>query len=278
MAPRRLTNGTSPRSKKRGLVQGLLLGASLGMLLLLVAFLALMGLDGHGSSGRPVGGPPPPADEATEAPSSSYAATAAPPVRPPVPPTKPTRGIQPGNEGQAILNRCLQGTVAFRYPEPLKQGETVEFVVRAVLRGSPADPTEGLPGQGPAQKRTTRTCERMRAELSGPDMVITRTGNQSGEISLPSQGMGEWVWQVKPQKSGTQYLTLRLFVPGPGDSDITLESFTERIQVEVGVAYVVAGFVKDYFPALGISVPIILGWVAWVVHKRSKGKHAKATE
>jgi len=113
----------------------------------------------------------------------------------------------------------------------------------------------------------------MRAELFAPDMVITPTGNESGVISLPSQGIGEWIWQIQPQKSGTQFLTLRLYVPGPGESDITLETFEERIQVDVGLAYVTTGFIKEYFPALGISVPVILGGIAWLVHQRRKGKH-----
>lgn len=260
MKPSRRNTRTSRRSKSGELVLVLLVGASIGTLLILVAFVAFTELNVFQVT-APSASPP---YQSTEAPLAT--------------PTEPTQGLLPGGDSQDILNRCFKGTVAFRYPEPLKQGETVEFVVRAVLLGSPADPTEGLPGQGPAQTRTTRTCEQMRAELSGPDMVITRTGNQSGKVSLPSEGMGEWVWQVKPQKSGAQYLTLRLFVPGSEDSDITLESFTERIHVEVGLTYVVAGFVKDYLPALGISIPVILGWVAWAVNKRLKGKHAKATE
>ncbi|MCG3024264.1 hypothetical protein, partial [Escherichia coli] len=78
-------------------------------------------------------------------------------------------------------------------------------------------------------------------------MDVAQTSNELGEISLPSEGYGEWIWQVTPKKSGVQYLTLRLFAPGSDGSDITLETFSEKIEVRVGFQYLVSNFVKEYF-------------------------------
>lgn len=256
-----------PRRKRRGCLFSLLLGA--GFLVAIIVAYLVTPLDFYGGRGGTV-----PRDE-------DPAATT-------LPTSEPTQGVQPtpsptaeptgapGSAAQAILERCVNGTVAFRPPSPMKQGETVEFAVRAVLAGSPVDPGKGLPEGGPAEYRNTPTCERMRADLTGPGMDIRRTGSESGEISLPSKGVGEWTWLLTPRESGTQYLTLRLFVPGPNDTDITLETFRERIQVDVGVVYVTAEFVKEYFPVLGLSIPVLGGGLVWLLAKRRKGKHAEA--
>lgn len=180
----------------------------------------------------------------------------------------------PGLLADTVLSRCVKGIVAFRPPNPMRQGDTTEFTVRVALAGSPTDPVEGLEGEGPAQRRTTTTCERMRAELTGVGMDVQGTGSENGEILIPSDGVGEWMWLVTARESGTKSLTLRLFVPGQDNTDITLESFHERIRVKVGVRYAAAGFVKEYFPALGITVPVLVGAGAWMWSKRRKGKPA----
>jgi hypothetical protein len=109
-------------------------------------------------------------------------------------------------------------------------------------------------------------------------MDIQRTGSASGEISLPSEGVGEWTWLLTAHEPGTRYLTLRLFVPGPEETDITLETFREKIQVDVGIMYVTAAFVKEYFPVLGLSVPVLIGGLVWLLARRRKGKHADAAQ
>lgn len=278
MRRRREKDRTSGRARSGGAKRAIVTGAGCGIVFIILTTLIFLFLldrptDSPNSAPPETVAPSSPPQATTLPSTPSNDANTSAPTQATTLPSSSTWQAAPGEDSQRILERCLRGTVAFRYPKPVKQGETFEFVVRALLNGSSANPTEGLPGQGPAQTRSTRTCDQMRAELFAPDMVITPTGNESGVISLPSQGIGEWIWQIQPQKSGTQFLTLRLYVPGPGESDITLETFEERIQVDVGLSYVTKGFIKEYFPALGISVPVILGGIAWLVHQRRKGKH-----
>lgn len=73
----------------------------------------------------------------------------------------------PGQQAQDILDRCVNGRLAFRPPSPLKQGQTVEFIVRAApstsrlngaaarlagVEGMPLRALSVMPGYGGARE------------------------------------------------------------------------------------------------------------------------------
>lgn len=202
----------------------------------------------------------------------------------PVPGTEPGAGSNPPLPGQAaqeILDRCFEGTLVFRPPSPMEQGETTSWSIRVALHGSEEDPSRGLPGEGPVETRTPRLCELMRAELAGDGMDITATSGAGGLISLPAEGVGEWSWDITPREAGEKEMTLRLLAPGPEGSNIMVETYRETIDVQVRLGYVVGNAVKEWAGPLGLSVPVVVTAIGalyvWWQRRRYKPRHAPAS-
>lgn len=200
-------------------------------------------------------------------------------------PTEPGAGSSPPLPGQAaqeILDRCFEGTLVFRPPSPMEQGETTSWSIRVALHGSDEDPSQGLPGEGPVETRTPRLCELMRAELAGDGMDITATSGAGGVISLPAEGVGEWSWDITPREAGEKEMTLRLLAPGPEGSSIMVETYRETIDVQVRLGYVVGNAVKEWAGPLGLSIPVVAGAIGalyvWWQRRRYKPKHAPASD
>jgi hypothetical protein len=187
-----------------------------------------------------------------------------------------TDTVPPGQSGQDILERCLKGSLAFRPPSPLQQGDKVEFVVRVALAGSPIDPGSGLPGTGDPTRRNPRICERMSADLTSSDGVkIERVSNEL--ISIPREGIGEWAWHLTALESGRHEMVLRLLAPDPEGGIITVETFRETITVDVGWVYVATTWIKDMaqsFEAFLAVLTVLGGWVIFVFTRKKRGKHA----
>jgi hypothetical protein len=178
-----------------------------------------------------------------------------------------------------LLEDCFDGRTAFTAPSPLKQGETVEFVVRVAFKTSPIDPGGGLPGTGDPTRRDVLLCKKMRADLtSSSGMKIERS--TSDTISLPQQHVGEWGWHITGVEPGQHQMVLRLVIPDP-DGDTAIESFRETITVDVGLMYVVAAWIKDMSAPINAflgSIAIVGGWIVVAFTRRTKkGKHAPTT-
>lgn len=212
---------------------------------------------------RPTGGTPPPTPKPT--------------ATPPVPSDGGTATVAPGQRSQEILERCLEGKLAFRPPSPLQQGDVVEFVVRVALAGSPVDPATGLPGTGEPTRRQPPICERMRADLtSSGGIKIERSSSEL--ISIPEQGAGEWAWHLTALESGQHEMVLRLLAPDPEGGTIIVETFRETITVDVGLVYVVTTWIKEMaqpFQALLGIVAVLGAWAIFVLTRRwRRGRHA----
>jgi hypothetical protein len=192
-------------------------------------------------------------------------------------PATKTETAPPGRRAQEILQRCFEGQMAFRPPSPLRQGETVEFVVRVALSSSPEDPALGLPGTGDVSRRQPPLCESMRADLSSSKgMRIERTTSEI--ISLPEAGVGEWGWHLTGTESGKHEMVLRLLAPDPEGGSIAIETYRETITVDVGWTYMASTWIKEMagpLQALLAVVALLGGWIAFVFTRRHRrGKHA----
>jgi hypothetical protein len=194
------------------------------------------------------------------------------------PSASPSEGPERALRARQILAACVKGELAFRPPSPMRQGETREFVLH-VSMGDPGSSHEAqIPGSNPVEIRKPVVCEEMRADLSGPGLEIVRTGNETGEMLVPAQGVAEWGWLITPKESGRKTLTLRLFATNQDGPDLSLETFREDIDVEVALGYLLNSIVKDWAQPLGLTIPVLIGAIGallvWSRSRRRKAKHA----
>lgn len=189
-----------------------------------------------------------------------------------------TQPVRPGQRAQEILDRCIEGRMAFRPPSPLKQGETVEFTVRVAPGTSTIDPADELPGTGAPTRRKPPLCEHMVAVLTSSNGGIQIERTTDERISLPEAGAGEWRWRLTGIKSGPQKMSLVLSAPDPGGGTITVKTFEETIIVDVGLTYRVSTFIKEMsqpLSALLTAIGVVGGWVGWIFVRKRRGEHAK---
>jgi hypothetical protein len=192
------------------------------------------------------------------------------------PSATPSEGPARALRARQILDACVKGELTFRPPSPMRQGETREFVLHLSM-GDPGTTHESLiPGNNPVETRKPVVCEEMRADLSGPGMEIVRTGNETGEMLVPVQGVAEWGWLITPKEAGRKTLTLRLFATNQDGPDLSLETFREDIDVEVALGYLLNSIVKDWAQPLGLTIPVLIGAIgAFLVWSRSRGRKSK---
>ena len=150
------------------------------------------------------------------------------------------------------------------------QGERSEFTVRVALAGSPQDLRTELPTGSPVATESPEVCKLMRAELTGSGFDIERIGNPSGLITLSSDGSGGWGWYVTPREIGRKTLTITLVAPAPNGGDLEIETYSREIDVNVGFAYLVGVAARDWAAPLGLTIPVIIGAVAYLRHKRHR--------
>ncbi|MFI9818446.1 hypothetical protein [Saccharothrix variisporea] len=201
----------------------------------------------------------------------------------PTPVTPTTADLsQPADDRQAFLEhqrRLLrQGQVAYRSPDPMRVDDVQRVVVRLGEQG--LDITSGLPGSGSVAVSPVEIGSDVIAELSGPDFQITRVGGDDGSRVLVSRRPAEWSWDVRPLKSGTLTLDLVLYVRVvEGGAPLDVRTFQHRVSVEVNSTHWLSRLFKDYLAPVGLTVPVLVGGIAWGVswwRKRRKGADSEA--
>lgn len=186
----------------------------------------------------------------------------------------------PGQQAQDILDRCVNGRLAFRPPSPLKQGQTVEFIVRAAPSTSRLNPAEDLPGAGSPTILEPPLCENMRAELTSSKGIKIEPAT-TDSISLPRDGVGEWGWHLTGLEPGKHQMVLRLYATNPDGGDITLPTLRETITVDVDLGYVVTAFVKEMSEPLYALIGVlsaVVGLLGYLLVKRSRGKYEASSK
>jgi hypothetical protein len=193
-------------------------------------------------------------------------------TRPPgpsaTPPDRSSPGVRPEPTGdrREFLDRqrelLREGEVAYRSPERMRVNDLRRVTVQVGDIG--AGVGSGLPGTGRVHRESVLVGTDVRADLSGPDFVITRVGGDDGARVLASGRYAEWAWDVRPLRSGSLYLDLVLYVHVEyGGPPMDVRTFQQPVRVEVNRAFWLGRFLKDYWPLTGITVPVIVaaGWV-----------------
>lgn len=218
----------------------------------------------------------PPSPSITESPPRPGPVTGAPGAGP------PTDGPPLTTERQQLLDRqrsfLRDGRLVYRPPSPMRVNEWKRVVVRISDSSAPPDFEEGLPGSGPVRPHDVKVGSDLIAEITSPDFEIVRVGSDDGRRTLATETFAEWQWDVRPLRSGQRELSLVLYVRLTDDSGSPLDvkTFVEKIEVEVNPVYTASQWVKSYWPATGLTVPVIVAAV-WAVIRRRRNAVAPDT-
>ena len=187
----------------------------------------------------------------------------------------------PATERQEFLDRQLSflraGHLVYRPPSPIRVSDWRRVVVRVSGPSAPPDFVAGLPGSGPVRDRHVSVGSDLIADLTGPDFKIVRVGNDDGRRTLETGTFAEWQWDVQPLYSGQRMSSLVLYVRlQDGGPPLDIKTFVEKVEVQVNPVYIALQWAKDYGPATGLTVPVIVAAV-WAVIRRGRQSVAPAT-
>jgi hypothetical protein len=219
-----------------------------------------------------------PADTTTpaETPSSS-------PLSPSTPPS-PTSSIKLNIDKiiQDVLDQLSVGKILFNVPEEMKVGETERIEVR-IAKIATKDFDSNLTGRGKPQVEPTKFGAETKVELVGNSFDIK--GISTGWQVVGGKEPTEWSWDVTPNESGEQTLsiivTVRVKIPDQGiDSVKNYPVEIKKIKVKINPIKSGVNFVKNNVVNL---LPLIfgpasiVGIVGWVIAKRKQKKLSQSS-
>jgi hypothetical protein len=226
------------------------------------------GRPGGGVAGDPWSGPPgdpggePPGQPAPGAPPDPGPGPAGPPD-----PRSPEELRQIELDRQHSL--LLEGRIVRDIPDQMRHGDVYRVTVRAAGEQPPPDLFTGLSPAATADPALVGSD--LIADLSGPDFEITRVGAaDNGARTLSAESYVEWQWNVRPQRGGTLFLQVTLYVrlhDNPDAAPTDVRTFSENVSVAVSPMLAVGAWFREYGAATGITVPVI-AWAAWFILTR----------
>lgn len=161
------------------------------------------------------------------------------------------------------------GQLVYRPPSPMRVNDWRRVVVRVSDPSAPPDFTAGLPGSGSVRTRDVAVGSDLMADLAGPAFNIVRVGGDDGRRTLATGTFAEWQWDVQPLHSGQRSLSLSLYVRlVDGGPPLDVKTFVEDIDVQVNPIYTTSQWIKDYGPATGLTIPVIVAAIWAVVQRR----------
>lgn len=115
------------------------------------------------------------------------------------------------------------------------------FIVEGDKRGSGDDLIASFPGD--AQKRELRGADQMSARLSAPkgDAEVTPRRDNQERQPVTRLSATKWIWDVRPERTGTVVLTLEVFAHLQLKSknktipDAVVSVLTKRVEIPITV-------------------------------------------
>lgn len=229
-------------------------------------------------------GPTTPPPSATSAPT-----TVPPPASGPAPGSTPTASPRSTatpapDELRERIDRAVaaleSGSVAFRPPRRMREGEPREFVVRVQRDSAQVDPST-LPGTGPVVQRPIEVGTPMSGELLGDGFDIEPAAASARVLS--SSRPAEWTWTLTPTSFGEKQLRLRLTVlldeadPTPL---VPVREYVQTIEVRVDplhTAVRVAKTAAGLMTGAGLTAAALAG-AAWSWWRRRRPAAGAAGE
>lgn len=163
------------------------------------------------------------------------------------------------------IHKLPWGEIARDIPREMRVGEPKSVRVYIAKRITD-NPSAGVPEV--AQVSKVKLAPVMGAFLISADadaFEITRVYPKDKDV----QGVGgdqttEWIWSVKPLKSGNYKLevraTVELIIPGHENQLVTQTVFSDGVTVKVNPFYSVKQFLKDYWYIITALILTPLGW------------------
>ena len=168
------------------------------------------------------------------------------------------------------------GYILYNPPKEMKVGKKERIEVR-ISREYTQALTEGLKGTGELRIEEIKVDTYMRACLSGENFDIDDLSSEE-QIIPPDGEYTEWVWNVKPLKSGIQILTLivtiRMQIPDHGEEKWDLPALEEEVTVKVNPIYTIREFFGDNWQWV-VTTVISSSIIGWFMKKRRGGKRGR---
>ncbi|MBN2043745.1 MAG: hypothetical protein JW757_01895 [Anaerolineales bacterium] len=176
-------------------------------------------------------------------------------------------------EGAALFNPAASMRLGKVYPVEVrvapvssKEIEDDEDVIATL--------TVGMEDNRPVVVIPLKVSTVMSARLTGESFTIKALSAEE-QIRTPDQPYTSWVWEVRPEQTGEQRLTLHLSVivnaEGMGDKTYTTNEVRE-VEVEMNPLYLVSRFMGSNWEwvATGVVLPF-LGWGYRKISGRRRG-------
>ncbi len=181
----------------------------------------------------------------------------------------------PAEAAQAEFDRLSRGRILYNPPAEMQVDETERVEVRISMDPEATLEVE-LKGSGAPQVESIPVSAFMKVRLMGDAFRITSFSSE--EQVVPAQGYTEWDFDVTPNKSGEQSLSLvvtaRVKLPGYGDEQKDLKIIERQIRVRVTAGQSMGAWLRTnktwLYPAVVVpSVTAVGGWL-WKRYRKSK--------
>jgi hypothetical protein len=193
--------------------------------------------------------------------------------------TAPPTSDAPRDPRQEELDRQRRmlraGTIAYRAPDPMRVGESQRVTVRVTDGATPPSASD-LPGTGRPTVDPALVGPDVKAALTGPDFDIDRVGDDDGRRVLVTGGHAEWAWDVRPRRGGHLRLEVTLYVLlSDGSSPIEVRTYDRSVEVDVDAWREVGGWLREWLPYTGLTVPVVVAGI-WALVRRRRTTKKKA--
>lgn len=167
------------------------------------------------------------------------------------------------------------GTIAYNVPYNLRVNELSTIRLRISMGHNVSDvvlgdrdiPIVGVGSNDLVILETIRISSLMRASLYTDDGLFEVSGVSSKEQTLLDGGYTEWIWRIKPIKSGRHYIKMLITV---SDRDIVV--YEKQIPVESNWYFSFSNWVVRWWESLlaGLIVPIVIPFIIWWRNRNKK--------